>query len=148
MASFVYNGAARAVADGTLNLVADTIKVMLVTSGYAADRDDTALTAAAAAEIAVGGYAGGYGGAGRQSLASKAFVTDTGNDRVEWGAANLTWTALASGATIAAAVVVKEITNDASSLPIAFLDIADTATNGGDFGLTFDAEGIIQWRTA
>lgn len=147
MATFVYNAAARDIADGTIDLVADTIKVMLVTSSYSADRDDTSVTAAAAAEISVSGYTAGYGNAGRKTLGSKAFATDNANDRVEWSAANVTWTALGAGATIAAAVVIKEITNDAGSRPIAYLDVSDLPTNGSDVTLTFDAEGIIQWST-
>ena len=148
MATFVYNAAARDIVDGTIDLVADTaIKVMLVTSAYAANRDDTAVTAAAAAEIAVGGYTGGFAGAGRKTLSGKAFSTDTINDRVEWDAANETWTALATGATIAAAVVIKEITNDAGSRPIAYLDVTDLPTNGSDVTLAFDTEGVIQWST-
>lgn len=147
MATFAYTTAGREIADGSLDLVVDTIKVMLVGTGYTPNRDDTNLTAAAAAEINVTGYVPGFGGAGRKSLAGKAFATDLVNDRAEWTASNLTWTALGTGATIAGAVVCKEITNDAGSRAIAYLDLTDTPTNGSDITLTFDAEGVIQWST-
>ena len=39
MASFMYNRAKKELLDGTVDLVADTIKVMLVTSSYVADKD-------------------------------------------------------------------------------------------------------------
>jgi hypothetical protein len=147
MASFVMNTAAREISDGTIDLVADTIKVMLVTSAYTPDRDDTSVTAAAAAELTVGGYVGGYNGAGRKALASKAFATDLVNDRAEWSAANVTWTALGAGETIAGAVLIKEITNDAGSRPIAYLGLTATPTDGQDVTLTVDAQGLVQWST-
>ena len=50
----------------------------------------------------------------------------------------MTWTSLGAGVAISGAVLVKEITNDASSRIIAWLDVADTSTNGSDFTLTFN----------
>ncbi len=153
MPSFVYNLAAKELADGTINLLTDTIKTMLVTSQYSAARTDTVVDGGGAndpvdAEINVTGYTRGWGGAGRKALASKTIVVDQANNRAEFSAGNLTWSTLGTGATIAAMIVVKEGgSNDTTSRLIAYLDVTDTPTNGGDIAFTFDAEGIIQYST-
>ena len=153
MPSFVYNKAAEELNNGTINLLTDTIKTVLVNSTYTAARTDLVADAGGAndvvdAEINVTGYTRGWGGAGRKSLGSKTVAVDQGNNRAEFDAADLTWTALGSGATIAAMVLVKEGgANDTTTRLIAYLDVTDTATNGGDIGFTFDAEGIIQFST-
>lgn len=153
MASFVYNKAAQELADGTIDLLTDTITMMLVTSQYSAARSDLVVDAGGAndaldAEISVSGYTGGWGGSGRKALASKTVVVDQANNRAEFSAANPTWTSLGTGATIAAMLLVKEgVSNDTTSRLIAYLDVTDTPTNGGNVGFTFDAEGILQFST-
>lgn len=153
MASFVYNKAAQELADGTIDLLTDTIKTMLVTSQYTPARTDLVVDAGGAndaldAEISVSGYTGGWGGSGRKALASKAVVVDQANNRAEFSAGDLTWTSLGSGATIAAMLLIKEGgSNDTTSRLIAYLDVTNTATNGGNIAFNFDAEGIIQFST-
>lgn len=153
MPSFVYNKAAQEMADGTIDLLTDTIKTMLVTSQYSPARTDLVVDAGGAndpvdAEINVTGYTRGWNGAGRKALASKTIVVDQANNRAEFSAGNLTWTSLGSGTTIAAMVLVKEgVSNDTTSRLIAYLDVTDTPTNGGNIAFTFDAEGIIQFST-
>lgn len=155
MASLVYNTAAKEILDNTINLSSDTIKVMLVTSSYVANKDDDVVDAAGADdpvdhEISVTGYTGGWGGAGRKTLANKQFtVDDTDDEAVFDNTVDLTWTALGAGATIAAAIVIKEGgADDTTSRLIAYLELASPfATNGGDFTLQFDAEGIINLNT-
>jgi hypothetical protein len=153
MASFVYNKAAEELANGTIDLLADTIKVMLVTSQYTAARTDLVVDAGGAndpvdAEINVSGYTRGWNQSGRKSLASKAIAVDQANNRAEFSAGNLTWTTLGSGATIAAQILIKEgVSNDTTSRLIAYLDVTDTPTNGGDIAFTYNAEGIIQFST-
>jgi hypothetical protein len=140
-------------ADGTIDLLVDTIKTVLVTSQYTPARTDLVVDAGGAndvvdAEINVTGYTRGWNGAGRKALASKTVVVDQANNRAEFSAGNLTWTSLGSGATIAAMVLVKEgVSNDTTSRLIAYLDVTDTPTNGGNIAFTFDAEGIIQFST-
>lgn len=151
--SFVYNKAAEELADGTINLLSNTIKVMLVTSQYTAARTDLVVDAGGAndpvdAEINVTGYTRGWGGAGRKTLTGKSVLVDQAQNRAEFSAGNLTWTALGTGATIAAMLVIKEgVSNDTTSRLIAYLDVTDTPTNGGDISFTFNSEGIIQFST-
>lgn len=146
MAAFVYDQAMSDVASGTLNLATDTLKLMLVTSSYAAAKSDTAIGSGAGtpggSEIVATGYAGGFGGAGRLS-APRTIVKDaTANVvRVVFNS-DAVWAALggATNATIAAAVLVKEVTDDAGSRPVAYLPLASTlTTNGSGVTLTRDA---------
>lgn len=153
MASFFYTTGYREILDRTIDLAADTLKLMLVTSSYTPNRDDLVVDAGGANdpvdhELNVSGYTRGYGGAGRKTLGTKAFSTDLTNDRVEFTCANFTWTALGSGQTIAAAILIKEGgANDTTSRLIAYFDVTDTPTNGGDITLTVNAEGLLQWPT-
>jgi hypothetical protein len=153
MPSFVYNKAAEELNNGTINLLTDAIRTILVNSTYTAARTDLVADAGGSndvvdAEINVTGYSRGWGGTGRKALASKTVAVDQANNRAEFDAADLTWTGLGSGATIAAMVLVKEgVANDTTTRLIAYLDVTDTATNGGDIGFTFDTEGIIQFST-
>lgn len=153
MPSFVYNKAAQELNNGTINLLTDTIKTVLVNSTYTPSRTDLVADAGGAndvvdAEISVTNYTPGWGSSSRKTLASKTVVVNQGSNRAEFNAAGLTWTALGSGATIAAMVLVKEgVSNDTTTRLIAYLDVTDTGTNGGDIGFTFDANGIIQFST-
>jgi len=146
MANTVYNRAKGLLLDGTLDLTSDTLKVMLVGTGYTPNADDDFADTPAASEISVTGYTPGFAGSGRKTLGTKAFVVNDTNDRGEFTAANLTWTGLAAGATIKWAIVYKHITSDAASPLIAALDVHATglATNGGDIGLNFTSGIVLQ----
>ena len=149
MVSFVYNTGDQEIIDRTIDLIANTLKIMLVTSSYVANKDDDVVDAAGVNdpvdhEINVTGYTRGWGGAGRKTLASKLLTIDKTNDRTGFDCADITWTALGAGATIAAAILIKEgAANDTTSRLIAYLDITDTPTNGGDITLTI--ADLIRW---
>lgn len=134
MASFVSNRGARDLSVGTagtqITWASDTIKIRLVASSVTPNKDDTSMT--------------GYTAIGTdQTLGSKTFTEDTANDRIVYDAADPTWTAVAGGSTVGWAVVYKFVVNDAGSTPICVIDVADTATNGGDISITFSASGIF-----
>jgi hypothetical protein len=131
------------VIDGTLDLITDTIKVMLVNDTYTYNADHDFADDVASTELNGVGYANGFGGSGRKTLASKTLTNDTANDRIEFDAADVTWTAINAG-TIGGAVLVRETVNDAGSRIICFLDPSNLVTNGGDVTLVFDAQGIAQ----
>lgn len=153
MATFVLNKAAADIADGSIDLLTDTLKVMLLKSGYVANRDDNVVDNGGANdaidhEITVAGYDEGWGNAGRKTLASKTVAEDDANDRAVFDCADPSAWTLASGETIVAAAVIKEgVADDTTSRIIAYLDITDTPTNGGTFTLVIDAAGIIQFST-
>jgi hypothetical protein len=143
MASFWYNLGLKEVTDNTLDIDTDTLKVMLVTSGYVPDQDDDVVDAAGANdpidhEISVTGYTPGWGNSGRKTPSIVVVENDTDN-RVDIGIqSDLVWTSLGVGATIAGAILIKEGgANDTTSRLICYWDVTDTPTNGGDITLDF-----------
>ena len=159
MASFVYNTAAKEIADNTLDLDTDTLKIMLLGTSaatYAPNRDHTVIdngsndtTDPSFCELVATNYTGGFAGAGRKTATISIDVDNT-NDRARTFITDITYTALggASNDTITAAILVKEITNDTASRLIAYFDFTNTATNGSDITLDFDGvNGAIRFNT-
>jgi hypothetical protein len=153
MASFWYRSPVRFMmqreAVNAIDLDGDAaIKITLLDAGYtpAKGHDFADDFVSATNELNVTGYTRGFNGTLRKALASKAVNDDGANHRAVFDADDVTWTAIggATNDTIASAVVLKEITNDAASPLILQLDIdPDVVTNGGDFTITF-ADGATQ----
>lgn len=143
MASAWYNKGKAQVLNGGIDLLTDTIKVMLVDDTYVFAATHNFVSDVSADELSGTGYTGGFAGAGRKTLASKTITEDDANGRAEFDAADVVWTGLSAG-TVGGAILIKEITNDAASLLIAFLDCVDTGSTGSDFTVQWDAEGILQ----
>lgn len=147
--SFVYNQFKHLQADDTIDLLSDTLKVILVGSTYSATVDDSFVspTIAAGQELNGTGYTGGYQGSGRKTLSSKVVVRDDVNNRAEFSAAPVTWTGINAGV-ITAAVIIREraATGDTMSELIAYINDGGLplTTNGGDVTFTWNAEGILQ----
>ena len=142
MASNLYQEGILRIINRNIDIAADTIKVMLVGSGYTPNKDHQFVSDVVGSELSGTGYTGGYGGSGRKALASKVMGKSDSTDKAYIDAADSTWTAINAG-TIAWAIVFKEITNDASSPVIANVDVADIVTNGGDVTIQWDAAGIV-----
>jgi hypothetical protein len=141
MASFIYNKAKEQMLNGQMNLIADNIYAMLVTSGYTANPDHDFVTSLGANELSGTGYS-------RRLLSSKAVVESDANDRAEFTAANLSWTAISAG-TAAAVVLYKRVggaDNAATDVLVAYIDSGGfpVTTNGGDLNINWNAAGIIQ----
>ncbi len=141
--SFVYNNGASLVSASYWT--GTTVKAILVTAGYVADRDHVFVSAIGANELSGTGYVAGFGGAGRKTLAGKTATVDNVNNLTAYGATNPVWTAITAG-TAAAIIIIQEITNDAASVLLAYLDAATPrATSGLDLtggfagGLCFTA---------
>jgi len=154
MADFVYNTAAVEMWSDVVDLLNDTIKAMLCTSSYVANRDDDVVDAAGADdpvdhELSGTGYAAGWGGSGRKTLASKTITVDKANDRAEFDCADLQWASINAG-TAAQMLIIKEgVADDTTSRLIAHIDTGGfpVVTNGGNLNVTINAEGLIQLRT-
>lgn len=134
MASAMYLEGMADMFKGDLDWEVVTLKCALVTAAYTFDCDHSGF-AAITNELSGTGYTGGG-----DTLTTPAVNTDTVNDRVELDADDAAWTAINAGT--AAAAIIYDSTNDSL---IAYIDIADTATNGGDLTIEWDAEGIIQF---
>jgi len=152
MPNVFYNNAKLSIFNQTLDLVANTIKIILLSSAtpYTPNADHVFLDAGGTndptdAETNVTNYARGFGAPGRKTLASKTLTVNNANDRAEFDAADIAWTALGNGAnqTVVGAAIIKEITNDAASLLIGYVDFTDFVTNGVDFTLQWDAAGVM-----
>ena len=131
MASFVTDVGSLGLLDGSITWSSATIKARLVASSVT----PTKATASMTGQTAIGTD---------QTLGSKTGPTTDGtNHRTAYDAADPTWTAVAGGSTVGWVAIFKFITNDAGSIPICFIDVTDTPTNGGDIGVTFDAAGIF-----
>lgn len=141
MASGAYSRGVLGVLNGTIDLDTTATKVGLAKSTYAPDPDESSLSTFASSEADCTGYTGGFAGAGRKS-ATVTLTEQTANNRVVCIIGDLTWTALggASNNTLGYAVWLREVTNDASSYPIAYLQFsANITTNGSDIAVDFDA---------
>src|SRR5262245_30878265 len=135
MANLMYNNAKYEILRNNLDLETDSgIKVMLISSAttYTANADHDFVSAGGAndpddAETNVTNYTRCFGGAGRKTLASRTMAVNDTNDRAEFDAADVTWTALGNGTnqTVVAGIIIKEITNDAASLLIGYVDFSD-----------------------
>lgn len=144
MPSLTYNeGAHQLESGGSVNYTADDIEVILVKSGYAANKDDTNTVLAAAEISGVTGYVGGFGGAGRKLLAGKSKTKDNANDRIVYDAADPSAWTLGAGDTVGGAIIAKKgAANDTTAVLLFFLDFTDVPTNGSTFTLQFHADGI------
>lgn len=133
MASRSYNSGIKGIDDRSIDFATDTIKVMLINSSYAHDPDHDFVADVVANEVP----------STRQTLGSKTITKDDTNDRSVFDGADVTFTAVAGGATIGGAIVFKDTGNDATSTLLAFIDVANTATNGSNITIQWSANGIF-----
>jgi hypothetical protein len=131
MANLTYNEGIESVIDRNIDLIVDTIKAMLVSSVYAPNKDDSFIDTGGAND-AVDARIGTD-----QTLASKATGKDVTGDFAYFDAADPTWTAVAGGSTIVGALIYKDTGTPTTSKLIAYYDLTDTPTNGGDITVQF-----------
>lgn len=139
MPSGTYNSLGSLAAAGGVGWASATIRVLLVSTSYTYDPDHSTVADVSGSEIGVTGYA-------RATLASPTVTVDSANNRVVLDAADVTYSSLAAGATIGGAVLFRRVGGaDASSDPLlAFVDLTDTPTNGGDVIVQWSASGITR----
>lgn len=134
----LYNHTSRRFADGS-NAVADTYKVKLLTAATF-DATHATLAATGGTEATAGtGYT-----AGGQALANVAVTTVTTND-AKFDADDLVWTA--SGGSIVASYAIIYNDTDTDDPPVAFIDFggSESAGDGTDFIIVWNASGIFTW---
>lgn len=134
--------------DGTVVPGTTATKMGLAKSTYAPAATETSLTTFAASEADCTGYTGGFGGGGRKS-ASITLTEQNGSGRVVIISTDLTWSALGGGTnnTLGFVVWLREVTNDAASIPLAYMAFsANVTTNGSDILVDFDnVNGNLRW---
>jgi hypothetical protein len=137
----VYNHTAKLFADGS-NAAADTYKVKLLTAATFSAAHTT-LAATGGTEVA-NAYGYTTGGA---TLSGVSVTTVTTNDAM-FDASDVTWTA--SGGSIAAAYGILYNSTDTNSPPLAFIDFGatETAGDGTDFKIVWNASGIFTFTVA
>ena len=137
----LYNHTAKRFADGS-NAVGDTYKVKLLTAATF-DATHTTLIATGGTEATTGtGYT-----AGGATLANVAVTTVTTND-AKFDADDVTWTA--SGGSITASYAILYNDTDTDDPPVAFIDFggSESAGDGTDFLIVWNASGIFTWTVA
>ena len=152
MASVHYPVAITSIGIGTIDLDTTQIVCILAMTNTVADTETTVDNFAGWTggevvgldEFDGSGYTPGWGSASRKVLANVT-VTDDGTTMKFDNTADLTWSSLGAGTrSITGVVIAKEGgANDTTSIPICFLEVTDTAANGGDITIAFNASGIL-----
>lgn len=136
MANLLYNRGKKVVLDSTVDLVADTIKLMLVSSVYTPNPDDNFIDQGGASDAVDARLAGTTD----QTLGTKSIVEDDANDFAFFKAANVVFTAVTTGQTAVGAVLYKDTGTPTTCPLLAYFDITDTPTNGGDITIAWAAD--------
>lgn len=141
--SFVYTPAKKLLANGGLDLDTNDMRVLLVMTNTTADTEQDAAF--------IGDFTtlDEYNGAAyaRKTLTGEVVNEDDPNNRAEFDADDVTWASLGAGTRQAAgALLFKFVTNDADSVPVAYIDSGGFPINGNgaNFTITWNAEGILQ----
>lgn len=130
----VYNAGKKGIFDGSIDMIADTIKIALVTDAYVPDIDAHAFFSDITNEVVGTGYV-----AGGKVLANKAVNQNNTGDRADFNADDVTW----AGASFTArrCIIYKDTGVPGTSPLIAEIDFGENKTaSGGDF--------LVQWAPA
>lgn len=144
MASFVYTPAKSKLLSGDLDLNLHDIRVLLCMTNTTADTDQDAAVITDITTLDE------FDGANYViiALANEAVNTDAANNRAEFDADDISWTALGAGTRQAAGMLVKRHVDGtaANDIPIAWIDTGGFpfTANGGDVNVGWNAEGILQ----
>jgi hypothetical protein len=138
MANATYNSFKRDIANGSINLSADIIKVMLVTSTYVpAIKTHTKISDVTNEVVGTGYTAGGI------TLAGKTVVANNTTDKGVFAASNIT---LSSATITARGAVLYKSRGGVATLDelVCYVDFnADITSTNGNFAITFDVNGIL-----
>lgn len=144
MASQIYNEFKEELAKANIDLDGDDIRVALLMSNTTADTENDGMNFVddftTLDECDGANYV-------RKALASEAVNKDDPNDRAEFDADDVTWSALGVGTRqTTGALIYKHVTNDTDSIPIAWVEFASAVTHDGtDFTIQWNTEGILQF---
>lgn len=141
MASSQYTKGLIKIIDGTIDLLGDNLKLVLV--------DTASYTAALDTDEFLSDIPSGMRIATSPNLASKTITIDTSppTHQVAFDCADGTFTAV-SGASTEAVVLYKDTGSASTSPLIAFYDGASVqlTPNGNDVNFTISASGLLRWQ--
>lgn len=137
----LYNNFKEQLMEGIFDLLNDTIKVTLHT-GYSPDIDTHTVWADVSGTEY--GTADGYT-AGGKTLTSVAVTQDDTDNEGVFDAADVTWTSLGAltPATPSHAILWDDTPTSPADPLVGYFELGTTATNGGDYKLQWNTEGII-----
>lgn len=143
--SAVYNIFIEAEMNGSIDLLTDDLRAILVMSSTTVDTENDGI-----AFLADFTTLDEFDGANneRKVLAGRAVVLDDGIDGAKFDFDDITWTALGAGARqIQSMLLYKHVTNDTDSVPIAFLDFDSLKTaDSSNFTAIIPADALSQVR--
>jgi len=137
-----------------IDLISDTIKVALISTGYTVNPDHNTFsfgttTDPESYELNGTGYDNGIGAStGRKTLAAKTMTQDNTNNRAVFDASDITWTGIDAG-TAGSAILIREggagsTTSDTGTSLICYIDSGfPVVTNGGDLTISWSTAGIV-----
>lgn len=144
MANFVYTGHKYRSQKGEIDYDTADVRVILVMSNTTADTDQDATFVGDITtldEMDGANY-------GRKAVGTETVTKDDANNRSELSGTIPTWSQLGAGTRqVVGAVFYVHVTNDADSYVIGYVDTGGFpfTANGGDFTITPNAEGILQY---
>lgn len=144
MASAIPNNAKSRLIDGSIDLNTHDIRAALLMTNTTADTEVDAMNFIASYTTLDECDATGYA---RVALTGEAVNTDDANNRSEFDANDASFTGLGGDATraVQGVLIFKFVTNDADSIPIAFIDFAsDIPATATQIDIPWNAEGILQ----
>lgn len=130
MASIWYNSGKADVLKGDIDLNADDIRVLLATASYTPDPDHDFVNDITN-ELSGGNYV-------RKALANESVAVDNANDRADFKADNVTWTALTGAPRYA--IYFKQVTSDADHRLLVCNDLGAQSVAGVDFTIKHDGQ--------
>lgn len=149
MASFWYGRGVQASILGSglttpIDFLTNVIKVGLSSSVHVPNKDDIFIDDAGADDFVDGQLSGPGYTAGGITLTAKTLTYDAANDRVEWDAADVTWTAINAGTAAQATYYDDTGATNAAKRLMWNVDTGGfpVVTNGGDLTIQHNAEGI------
>jgi hypothetical protein len=147
MTTLATNEGIESILDRNIDLAADTIKAMLVGTGYTENKDHQFIDEGGANDAIDHRIAGTTD----QTIGSKVTGKDNTGDFGYFDGADPVFTAVPGGATVAKVVIYKDTGVTTTSKILGTLDVTDTATNGGDITIQFATPangGILKYAAA
>jgi len=138
MANVIYNSGRKDILAGNIDLLTDTIKVMLVTSSYTPNIDTDTKRSDVTNEVTGTGYT-----AGGVALASKAVTQNNTTNRGEFDCADIV---INDAEITARGAVIYKSRGGLSSADelVGYLDFgSDITSMGGDFKITINVLGLL-----